>query len=354
MARIQSARALVSAIGKVAITILAIMVIVWQVDFEFLSAHAHKLRVSTLAICLILLASQTSLIAGVRLKLVLEALGRDRRLGETSRVALSGFFFEQVALGFVGGDAMRLWLLHRSEMPVRTAVQAIVIDRCLGSISLLLLALVGLPDLMGLLTGHDWHAVVIAAAILVPIAGVLAISFVLRVAKQLRTPFFVEMAGLAAAAIHEPQVRRRLLSASGLAAVAQTMNVFIFFLIGRDLLMSLNLGQWFLIVPPALLISMLPISAGGWGIREACFVLALASFGIRPEEAIIPPIIFGLGVLLVTLPGGIIWLANRKGSPGRPTDPVSWPRTQPLAIPLEMDGRVFRLEDDPASGYRQG
>src|SRR5215471_14305117 len=224
MARLQSARALVSAIGKVAITILAIMVIVWQVDFEFLSANAHKLSVSTLAICLILLAGQTSLIAGVRFKLVLEALGENRRLGETSRVALSGFFFEQVALGFVGGDAMRLWLLHRSDVPLRTALQAIVVDRCLGSTSLLLLALVGLPGLMGLLTGHDWHAAVIAAAILVPIAGALAISFLPRVARRARTPFLVEMAGLAAAAIHKPEVRRRLLSASGLAAVAQTMN----------------------------------------------------------------------------------------------------------------------------------
>jgi hypothetical protein len=80
--------------------------------------------------------------------------------------------------------------------------------------------------------------------------------------------------------------------------------------------MGLSMGHWFLIVPSVLLISMLPISAGGWGIREGSFVLALASFGIRPEEAIVPPIIFGLGVLVVTLPGGIIWLANRKRSAG--------------------------------------
>jgi uncharacterized membrane protein YbhN (UPF0104 family) len=309
----QAARTLVISIGKATITVLAIAIIIWQVDFKFLFSHARKLSALTLAICLILLASQTIVIAGLRLKLVLEALGRTRSLGETSRVALSGFFFEQVALGFVGGDAMRIWLLHRSKVPVRTALQAIVIDRCLGSISLLLLALVGLPGLMGLLTGRDWHAIVIAAAILAPIAGALAISLVPRVAKRLRTPFLVEMASLAAAAIYKPAVRRRLLAASGLAAVAQTMNVFIFFLLGWDLLMNLNLGQWFLIVPPALLISMLPISVGGWGIREACFVVALAGFGIRPDEAIIPPVIFGLGILVVTLPGGIIWLANRRG-----------------------------------------
>src|SRR5262249_53420260 len=96
-----------------------------------------------------------------------------------------------------------------------------------------------------------------------------------------------------------------------LASATHFMNVFVFFLIGRDLGMGLGLGSWFLIAPPALLISMLPISAGGWGIREASFVFGLASFGIRPEESISPPVAFGLGVLVVTWPGGIIWLANR-------------------------------------------
>src|SRR5437870_4947080 len=129
-----STRTVLIAIGKALITISAIAIIVSQVDFAFLLFHWHNLGAFTLAASVILLASQTSLIAGLRLKFVLEALGRNRRLSETVQVALSGFFFEQVAFGFVGGDAMRLWLLHRTDMPWRTAVQAIVIDRCFGSV----------------------------------------------------------------------------------------------------------------------------------------------------------------------------------------------------------------------------
>src|SRR6266508_2192624 len=166
-----STRAVLIAIGKALITISAIAIIVSQVDFAFLLSHWHKLGAFTLAASVILLASQTSLIAGLRLKFVLEALGRNRRLSETVQVALSGFFFEQVAFGFVGGDAMRLWLLHRTDMPWRTAVQAIVIDRCFGSVGLFLLALVGLPGLIGLLTGYDWRVIVAAGVIAVLLAG---------------------------------------------------------------------------------------------------------------------------------------------------------------------------------------
>jgi glycosyltransferase 2 family protein len=312
MTSVVSARARLIPAGKAAITVIAVVIIASQINFAFLWAHLHKLSIFTVAVALVLLVIETTLIAGLRLKLVLEALGQNRRLEETCRVALSGFFFEQVAFGFVGGDAMRLWLLHRTDVAVRTALQAIVVDRCLGSAGLLLLALVGLPGLIVLLTGYDWQLVVVAGAIAVAVVGVLAAFVVLRVAKKIHTPFVAEIISLAAAVIHKPELRRRLLSAFALAVTAQSMNVFIFFLFGRDLEMNLGLGHWFLIVPPALLISMLPISAGGWGLREASFVVALAGFAIPPEEAIIPPILFGLGVLVVTLPGGIVWLMNRQ------------------------------------------
>src|SRR5215510_10145099 len=214
------ARTLVIAAGKLAVTFLAILIVVSQIDFSFFASHWNKLSIFTVVALLVVLASQTSFIAGLRLKLVLDGLKQRRRVRETIQVALSGFFFEQVAFGFVGGDAMRLWLLHQMDVPLRSAIQAIAVDRCLGLFGLFLLALAGLPSLGVLLTGHDWQVVVIAG--------------------------------------------------------------------------------------------ISPISAGGWGLREAGFVVALATFGIRPEEAILPPVIFGLGVLIVTLPGGVIWLANRK------------------------------------------
>jgi len=317
MAHRLSARALCTTIAKAAITIAAIAVILSQIDFTFLFSHVRNLNAFTLVMSLVLLAAETSIMAGLRLKLILEALGQRRRLDETCQVALSGFFFEQVAFGFVGGDAMRLWLLHQKDVPLRRALQAIVTDRFLGSVALLLLAVIGLPGLIALLTGYDWQFVLLAGAAVGSVAATLAVVVVLYLARNARVPFVAEIVRLAVAASQRPDVRRRLLSAFLLALVAQTMNVFIFFLLGRDLAMGLGLGSWFLIVPPALLISMLPISAGGWGLREASFVVALATFGVRAEEAIIPPILFGLGILVVTLPGGIIWLVSRKRGFGK-------------------------------------
>jgi uncharacterized membrane protein YbhN (UPF0104 family) len=56
---------------------------------------------------------EMGLLAGVRLQFMLASVDARRPVTTTARIALCGFFFEQVTIGFVGGDAIRLWLLRR-------------------------------------------------------------------------------------------------------------------------------------------------------------------------------------------------------------------------------------------------
>ena len=111
-------------VGKSVVSLALLGLIVAQHDFSFLSAQRHRLNAITVMMCLGLLAVQITVVAGTRLKLVLQCLGSTLSLVRTTQVALCGFFFEQVAFGFVGGDAMRLWLLHRLDIPVRRALEA--------------------------------------------------------------------------------------------------------------------------------------------------------------------------------------------------------------------------------------
>jgi len=57
-------------------------------------------------------------------------------------------------------------------------------------------------------------------------------------------------------------------------------------MVGQNLGLPVLAAQWFFIVPPALLLSMIPISAGGWGRREGVLIFALACLGIPAGEAI--------------------------------------------------------------------
>jgi hypothetical protein len=63
-----------------------------------------------------------------------------------------------------------------------------------------------------------------------------------------------------------------------------------------------------MLMPPVMLLVALPVSAGGWGVREGAMVAALALVGVGREPALLLSIELGLLWTLVALPGGAIWL----------------------------------------------
>jgi len=128
------------ALGKGIVSLVAIAIIISQIKLDSVVSHLYRLNTLVIAATLLVLLIQITVIAGFRLSLVLESVGVNRPVNATSRVALAGFFFEQVAFGFVGGDGMRMWLLHCLGVAPRKSLQAIVVDRCLGLFALLLLA----------------------------------------------------------------------------------------------------------------------------------------------------------------------------------------------------------------------
>ena len=67
-----------------------------------------------------------------------------------------------------------------------------------------------------------------------------------------------------------------------------------------------------MLIPPILLILTLPISIGGWGIREGAMIWAFALVGVTNEEALVLSVLFGFATLAITLPGGLIWLLTRE------------------------------------------
>jgi uncharacterized membrane protein YbhN (UPF0104 family) len=93
-----------------------------------------------------------------------------------------------------------------------------------------------------------------------------------------------------------------------LAIATQLLNVLVFWMLGQSLGLPITLQQWFIVAPTVLLVSMLPISIGGWGVRESAMVVALHGFGISAGDALLPSVLFGLCAVAATLPGGILWV----------------------------------------------
>ncbi len=298
---------------KGVISLAVISIIVSHINRSVLLHDLRLVSPGVIVVLVLILAVQTSAVAGLRLKLLLSGLKITRPLSAMWQVAIGGFFVEQVAFGMAGGDVLRFWLLRRLDVPVSAGAAAIIVDRFIGLAALLLMAAIGLPRLFVLLPKPDWQPIIlIGLAVFVLVVFVAA--FVLRCIWSSARYWLTDVAHYGLNTIRYPGFRFAALYVFVLALLTQVTNVFMLFLVGRDLGISVGLENWFLIAPPALLLAALPITSGGWGLREASFVIALGSFGVPLESAVVPSIVFGFGVLLVTLPGGIVLLLSKQAS----------------------------------------
>jgi hypothetical protein len=71
---------------------------------------------------------------------------------------------------------------------------------------------------------------------------------------------------------------------------------------------TVTFGQVFQLVPPVMLITMLPISIAGWGVREATMGLAFGYAGLMANEGVNISLLFGAVVFIVGVFGGLVWI----------------------------------------------
>jgi hypothetical protein len=55
-------------------------------------------------------------------------------------------------------------------------------------------------------------------------------------------------------------------------------------------------------------VALVPISIGGWGLRELAVISLLGNHGVPPEKALLFSVCFGLALAVGSLPGALAWL----------------------------------------------
>ena len=242
-------------------------------------------------------------------------LGRDVPLSVSLLYTLVGWFFSNVAPSTIGGDLFRGVQMSRLGTPVHVAVRAVVIMRVATFAALLAVMLAGLPVAWSLVREPadlaPFGALLLAAGVAVALLLVFA-HLPVPGRMQERWPLLRK----ATAASGD---FRRLLEVDGLtakiwsaAAVQHLLRVLIFAVLAAALGLEVPFAALFAFVPAALLTAMVPVSFGGWGMREAALVYFLKTTGASAEAALTLSIAFGLLRGAVGAAGGLAWLLVDK------------------------------------------
>jgi hypothetical protein len=81
-----------------------------------------------------------------------------------------------------------------------------------------------------------------------------------------------------------------------------------FWLVARSIGLRIPFSVLATTLPLVFIISALPISIGGLGVREASYVALLGRAGVTATDAALLSVLFGLSFMVATLPGGLALL----------------------------------------------
>lgn len=262
-----------------------------------------------LVLAVLQLAVQVPLLAW-RWQLVTASLGGPMRFTSAFKYAWLGFFAGQV-LPAVGGDAVRMWLYWRREGGRRIAVHSVVLERVIMLVTLLALVIASQSGL----AARGVPASVLGTAWLLLVGIAAAAGAVIFLARgRLRQSTLLPVRVLHYAAEDLGLLRnnpRRSALAIGLALASYLNMATVMWIIARALNLGPSLADCFVLTPLVVLAGMLPISLGGWGVREGAAIVLFGLVGLSQSEAFTLSAVFGLCSLVLSLPGCLPWLLRK-------------------------------------------
>ena len=295
--------------AKVLLSIGVLVYIARGLDLHQLRANLLTVDPAMFLLALVLVGLQTFLL-NARWELIMHSLGVSLDWMAGWRILMISLWFNQVLPSSAGGDAVRIWLLRQLDVPWSQAVKGVMADRFTALIGLVALMVVGLPLLLSRVTDH---AAILAIGGLT-VAGVVGTAVLLtldRWPKRIITlgpiASFVRFGSFVRYLLLQFK-RRELLFGSALlihlvtAAACYTLAV--------GLRAQLSILDAFVLIPPVILLTAVPISISGWGVREGAMVACLALVGIPSEKALSISLLMGAISVIIGVAGGVIWLAS--------------------------------------------
>lgn len=250
-------------------------------------------------------------IGALRWGAVLGAIGSPVSWGLAARLFYIGAFFNQALPSSVGGDAVRIYKVYRTGHTLGAAVNGVMLERAATVVALVILVAASQPFFLPRAgAGAEAWAVPTIALFAAATAGGLAFVMALdrlpaaighwRLVRGLAL-----LAGDARKVFLVPGHAARVL---GWGIVGHVNVAFSVYILAWGLDLDVGLVDCLALIPPVLLITTLPISIAGWGVRELSMVAAFGLIGVPGEGAVALSVLFGLVVAVMSLPGGLIWL----------------------------------------------
>ena len=297
-------------VGKLAITVTAIGFVLWVVDFQAVVEKATQQDRTDIAIAALVMAMQVVL-GAVRWHLIGRRLGAWFPFLMTFQLYYIGSFFSSYVWSGVSGDIVRSWLSYRNGAAPGVAINSVILDR--------VALIVGIAVLMIVTAPWFFYRFGFGLQAWVPSLVALGLLTMTAVAAQLhhmparwQTWLPLRMLSALGTAMREIFMRPGAAVPAVAAAMAAQIALGVAtYAMARSLGTDITLIDCIVLMQIVALLTAVPISIGGWGVREVSMVALLGLVGVSSSAALLLSIQLGLLGLAVNLPGGLFWILLR-------------------------------------------
>lgn len=308
-------RAFLILLIRIVVSLALLYLALRGINFAAISMRLSQINVGWILLAVVITLVQ--IFAGaIRWREISALCGAPLSTLRAFRYNMIGSFFNQTLPSSIGGDAVRLWLIGRMGAGWRAASYSILTDRAVGFIALALIIVASLPWSYEMITDQQGRL----ALVLVDTAA-LAAGAGFLIFGHLHFAFLKRWwptRHIHACSVIANQVifsRTSGLQISILSLSIHVMAVAIAWCAVRSISATASFEQIFMLTPPIMLITMLPISIAGWGVREATMMVAFGYAGLAPADGTVVSILYGAVYFIVGGIGGLVWIFSaEKGS----------------------------------------
>jgi glycosyltransferase 2 family protein len=225
-----------------------------------------------------------------------------------------GYFYSNILPTNIGGDIYRAYDLHENkDIPLDKNISVIVVERFTGMLSGTIYLVISFFGVYKYLN----QATIISLSIL-PLGGLLLFFIILKpkafkidkLFKKIRflTRFEPKYNSFLQHFVSYKNKAGYLLVSLSLSFTAQLLFYTAFYFAAVYINLDLPFFAFFFLIPVILLISNVPVSIGGIGIRENSFVMLLKNFNVPENIGTLYALVSLFIIIFNALLGGIIYL----------------------------------------------
>lgn len=288
-------------------TILIFALILRSINIDQVWRTLRQARLDLILVALIMQFGSTS-VSAYRWQLIMQNLHFGQSIAFYWRSYFKATFFNQGLPTSIGGDALRVLDVAGQGFRKRDALYGVMLDRITGLAALMLLNLVAYELDPDLLPDPVYHlTLLLVTGGVVGFAGLSLLGYLPWLDAYPRLSVVRTLSDR----LRQAFLRNRILLIAT-SLLIPMLAMLSFFATGRALGLQYELVTYFIIVPPAIFLTIIPVSLAGWGVCEGALVGLFSLIGADKATILAMSILYGLLQIVVSLPGFIIYLGNRK------------------------------------------